>query len=100
MDHGHALRMVASRLDPVAFAHYYLGIAPDAKQSVVLRSGAPQLILNCSRQWGKSTVSSVLALHKAYFEPRSLVLVVSPTLRQSGELLRKIISYLPALGIR
>lgn len=100
MDHGHALRMVASRLDPVAFAHYFLGIEPDAKQSVVLRSAAPQLILNCSRQWGKSTVSSVLALHKAYFEPRSLVLVVSPTLRQSGELLRKIISYLPALGIR
>lgn len=32
--------------------------------------------------------------------PKSLVLVVSPTLRQSGELIRKIVGYMPALGIR
>lgn len=93
-------RQISSRLDPVAFARFYLGINPDPKQSVVLRSHAPQLILNCSRQWGKSTVSSILALHQAFYNPKSLVLIVSPTLRQSGELLRKIISYLPALNIK
>lgn len=91
---------LASRLDPAAFARLQLGIRPDDRQQQVLRSRSPQLILNCSRQWGKSTVSSILALHEAYYQPRSLVLVVSPTLRQSGELLRKIMSYLPALGIK
>ncbi len=91
---------LAGRVDPVSFARVYLDLDPDAKQAEVLRSRAPQLILNCSRQWGKSTVSSILALHQAYYTPGSLVLVVSPTLRQSGELIRKIARYLPALGIR
>ena len=100
MEREFVLRKLASRLDPVSFARYVLAIEPDDKQSLVLRSKAPQLILNCSRQWGKSTVSSILALHQAYFFPKSLVLVVSPTLRQSGELIRKIVNYLPALGIR
>ncbi len=93
-------QQMASRMDPVSFAQLFLGITPDERQSVVLRSRSPQLILNCSRQWGKSTVSSVLALHQAHFHPKSLVLVVSPTLRQSGELIRKIMTYLPSLGIR
>jgi hypothetical protein len=100
MEPQFVLRKLGSRLDPASFARYFLGIDPDEKQCQVLRSESPQLMLNCSRQWGKSTVSSILALHKAYFEPKSLVLVVSPTLRQSGELIRKIIGYLPALGIR
>lgn len=100
MEPDFVLQQIASRLDPAVFARVVLGIHPDDKQTAVLRSLAPQLILNCSRQWGKSTVSSILALHQAYFVPKSLVLVVSPTLRQSGELIRKIIGYLPSLGIR
>ena len=100
MQPDHALMQLASANDPVAFATYFLHLQPDEKQSLVLRSHSPQLILNCSRQWGKSTISSILALHQAYYKPKSLVLVVSPTLRQSGELIRKIIQYLPALGIR
>jgi hypothetical protein len=91
---------LTARLDPAHFARLYLGVDPDERQEAVLRSRSPQLILNCSRQWGKSTVSSILALHQAFYVPRSLVLVVSPTLRQSGELLRKIVNYLPQLGIR
>jgi hypothetical protein len=93
-------RDLLSALDPVFFARIYLGIQPDERQSDVLRCRAKQVILNCSRQWGKSTVCSILALHQAYYYPKSLVLVVSPTLRQSGELLRKILQYLPALGLK
>lgn len=100
MEPEFVLRKVAARLDPAAFAQFFLGIVPDDKQTAVLRSNSRQLILNCSRQWGKSTISSILALHQAYFHPRSLVLVVSPTLRQSGELIRKVTNYLPLIGIR
>lgn len=100
MEPEFVLRKVAARLDPAAFAQFFLGIVPDGKQAIVLRSPSQQLILNCSRQWGKSTVSSILALHQAYFVPKSLILIVSPTLRQSGELIRKIVNYLPLLGIR
>jgi hypothetical protein len=42
----------------------------------------------CSRQAGKSTVAAALALRVALLEPPALVLLLSPTLRQSGELFR------------
>lgn len=63
MEASFVLQQIASRLDLVVFARTYLRILPDEKQAKVLRSLAPQLILNCSRQWDKSTVSSILASH-------------------------------------
>jgi len=47
-------------------------------------------MLNCSRQSGKSTTASILALHRAIFYPDNLILLVSPSLRQSSELFRKV----------
>ena len=76
-------------LDPVAFAGE-LGIVPDPWQTEVLRSPSRRMLLNCSRQAGKSTVASVLALHLAIYRPGSLALLISPSLRQSSELFRKI----------
>lgn len=66
------------------------GIVPDDWQAELLRSESKQLCLNCSRQSGKSTVSSLLAVHQACYCKNSLVLVASPSLRQSQELFRKI----------
>jgi hypothetical protein len=66
------------------------GIVPDAWQSDLLRSDARQMILLCSRQSGKSTVSSILALHQAIYTADSLILLLSPSLRQSQELFRKL----------
>ena len=45
--------------------------------------------LNCTRQWGKSTVTAAKAIHQAQHEAGSLTLVVSPSARQSGEFVRK-----------
>ena len=73
----------------VEFVRSRLGFEPDAAQIAVLESTAKQGILNCSRQWGKSTVSAAKALHRAYTVPKSLVLVASPTERQSTEWMRK-----------
>jgi hypothetical protein len=66
------------------------GIKPDQWQADLLRSDARQMILLCSRQSGKSTISSVLGLHTALYTPESLVLLLSPSLRQSQELFRKL----------
>lgn len=87
-------------LDPVAFAQERLGIAPDPWQTQVLRSPAHRLLLNCSRQAGKSTTVAMLALHTALYTPDALILVVSPTLRQSGELFRKITGFMACLNTR
>jgi hypothetical protein len=52
-----------------------------------------------SRQSGKSATAAALALHAALCEAPSLVLLLSPTLRQSGELFRaKVMRLYNALG--
>jgi len=79
---------LATALDPVRLAER-AGLAPDPWQVAVLRSGASRLLLNCSRQSGKSTITAVLAVHVALYEPGALVLLLSPTLRQSQELFRR-----------
>ena len=71
------------------FARASLGFAPDEVQAAVLESEAKRGILNCSRQWGKSTVAAAKAVHRAYARPGSLVLVASPGERQSAEFVRK-----------
>jgi hypothetical protein len=64
------------------------GFTPDPWQADVLTSAAPRMLLNCSRQSGKSSVTAILATRTALAHPGALVLLVSPTLRQSGELFR------------
>lgn len=66
------------------------GINPDDWQRDLLNSEDRQVILLCARQTGKSTVSALIALHRALYVPHSLVLVLSPSQRQSQESYRKI----------
>jgi hypothetical protein len=87
-------------LDPVAFARDRLGFEPDRMQARVLDPAIRRGILNCSRQWGKSTVTAVLGVHRAVHVPKSNVLIVSPTARQSGELLLKMTEFVERLGIK
>jgi Terminase large subunit, T4likevirus-type, N-terminal len=84
-------------LDRVAFAEE-LGIVPDRWQEDFLRSSADRVLLNCSRQSGKSTMSAMIALHRALYHPGSLVLCLAPALRQSQELFAKIASFYRNLG--
>jgi hypothetical protein len=60
----------------------------DRWQRAVLEGDAPRLLLCCCRQSGKSTVAAALALKVALTEAPALILLLSPTLRQSGELFR------------
>lgn len=79
---------LAIACDPVRLAER-AGLRPDPWQRDVLHSSASRMLLNCSRQSGKSTITSVLAVHTALFDPGALVLLLSPSLRQSQELFRK-----------
>jgi len=85
-------------LDPVALARA-ASITPDHWQAQVLRSDSSRLLLNCSRQSGKSLTVATLAVHTALYLPDSLVLLLSPTLRQSQELFKdKALRVYRALG--
>jgi hypothetical protein len=84
-------------LDRVAFAEK-LGIVPDGWQRDLLGSSSSRVLLNCSRQSGKSTMSAVIALHRAVYFPDSLILCLAPALRQSQELFAKIAHFYQDLG--
>jgi len=87
---------VAPTLSPVTLAAH-AGFTLDAWQRDVLTSTAHQQILLVTRQGGKSTCSSIRALHRALYTPASLVLLLAPSYRQSKELFRKVKDALAAL---
>ena len=74
------------RVDALRFARERLGFSPDAKQSAVMSGKIRRGLLNCTRQWGKSTITAAMA--------------VSPSGRQNGEFLRKASGFVRKLGIR
>jgi len=75
-----------------------LGLTLDGWQRDVLTTDARQILMLCSRQSGKSTVSAVMGLHEALSVPGSLTLIVSPGERQSGLLFRTLIRFYRQLG--
>ena len=83
-------------LDPVVFAETRLDFQPDPWQACVLRSSG-NVLLNCSRQAGKSTTTAILATHTARYRPGALVLLGSPSLRQSRELFGKVSGFIETL---
>lgn len=87
---------LACALDPAELARR-VGLPPDPWQADFLRSDEPRILLNCSGQAGKSTVTALLGVHAALYEPGALVLLLSPSLRQSQELFRKALDIYRAL---
>lgn len=88
---------LACALDPVLLAAQ-VGLVPDPWQAAVLRSSALRMLLCASRQAGKSTITSILAIHTALYTPGSLTLLLSPSLRQSGEIFKKAVGVYKDLG--
>jgi hypothetical protein len=74
------------------------GFEPDPWQEQALRSESKRLLLLASRQSGKSTTTSLIALHAALYRAGSLILLVSRSERQSGELFRKVADAYETLG--
>jgi hypothetical protein len=74
------------------------GLTPDPWQAALLRSPASRMILVASRQSGKSQTTAMLALHTALYQPGSLTLLLSPSLRQSQELFKKVLDAFRALA--
>jgi hypothetical protein len=56
------------------------------------------MLLLCSRQTGKSTVAAALGLRTALLQAYSPIVILSPSLRQSGELFRKVLGLFHSLG--
>jgi len=88
---------LARALDPVLFART-VGIDPDEWQQKLLLSTQKRILLNCCRQAGKSTIVAIYALWQALNKPDCSVLILSPSLRQSSELFKKVIHFYEELN--
>jgi ERCC4-related helicase len=80
-------------LDPVALARD-CGINPDPIQAELLTTSARKVLLCCTRQWGKSTIAALIALHEALYSSPAMIILVSPSQPQSTELFKKIHEFL------
>jgi Helicase len=83
---------------PDMWAEEELGLDLDSWQRDLLRSRSSRILLNCSRQSGKSTMAAVIALHRAIHRRGSLILCLAPALRQSQELFAKVAAFYRDLG--
>jgi hypothetical protein len=75
-----------------------LGMVPDPWQVEFLEACGRRESLLCCRQAGKSTVTAARVVREALLYPFSDCLVFSPTMRQSMELLRKVMVFYRGLG--
>ena len=85
-------------IDALTFARERLGFEADEVQAKLLSDGMHRVILNCTRQWGKSTMMAIASLYRAWSQPGSLVVVLSPSQRQSNEFLLKVRGFASRIG--
>jgi hypothetical protein len=82
-------RDLARACDPVLFARD-CGLSPDAVQAELLSSTSRRVIVNCCRQWGKSSITALIALWECLYAAPARVCCISPSQKQSAELLLKV----------
>jgi hypothetical protein len=86
-------RDIARSFDP-SLIEQDAGITPDPWQAELLRSSADRVLMLCSRQAGKTTTAAFMALYTTiYRRPGGLVIIVSPSQRQSGEIFRTVMAH-------
>ena len=85
---------------PSAWARQHLAFEPSPKQAQVLDDPAHRLILNCSRQWGKTTVIAIKALYEALHNERTTIMVLSRTKPLAALTIHKVREFAALLGIR
>ncbi len=88
---------VLKSLDLVVFAREDLSFQSDESQKGILRYDGRRLILNCCRQFGKSTLAAMKCVHQIVYFPKSLVLLISASFRQSQELFKKVAQFSSSL---
>lgn len=81
--------ILSSRL-PTPYLMAVLGLDPDPWQIDVIDGNHRRLLLNCSRQAGKTTAVALLSLFEGLFQRDAVILLLSRSLRQATELFRQV----------
>ena len=92
---------VCPKIDvPSEWAQQALAFEPSPKQKQILDDPGHRLILNCARQWGKTTVIAVKALHEALHNPKINIMVLSRTKQQAALTIHKVREFAALLDIK
>ena len=83
---------IARCFDPVIMATD-CGLTPDPWQARLMRERPRRGLILASRQVGKTTTCGQIGLHTALYSSSALVLIVSPSQRQSGEIFRSVMTF-------
>ncbi|MEM0050712.1 MAG: terminase family protein [Candidatus Bathyarchaeia archaeon] len=83
--------------DPVEFAEKILNFHPLPYQERLLRDPGKRIVVRMSRQAGKTTTIAVKAIWFAATHPRTLTLIVSPSMRQSMIMMDRVHGFLMGL---
>ncbi len=78
-----ALLSITVPEDPVVFAREFFGFQVKEYQASLLRDKSKRVVVRWSRQAGKTTCIALRAIWFACAYPKTLTLIVAPTLRQS-----------------
>ena len=84
-------RAVLVTEDILTFARERLHFEVEASQIEFLQSEAKRGLVNCSRQWGKSTVMAIKVIYRALTRPGCLILIAGRAERQAKEFLSKLL---------
>jgi phage FluMu gp28-like protein len=82
------------REDPVFFAEKFFGFKATDYQAKLLRDQSKRIVVRMSRQAGKTTTIAIRAIWFAITKPRTLTLIVSPSLRQSMIMMDRVQEFL------
>ena len=84
--------------DPAEFCGEVLRFEPTSYQRRLLQTEAKRVVLRWARQTGKTTALACLCIMHASLNPRQMVLILAPGLRQSmilGERIRELLGRMP-----
>lgn len=85
---------------PADWAARALHFTPSKLQAEILNHQGDRLLLCCARQWGKSTIVAIKALHEAVHNPKTVTIILSRTILQAGVILQRIRANAVTLGLR
>jgi phage FluMu gp28-like protein len=83
--------------DPVDFCRKWFNFTPTEYQARLLRDKSKRIVVRWSRQAGKTTTLALRAIWFALRHPKTLTLIVAPSLRQSMILADKLQDFLTGL---
>jgi len=83
--------------DPVDFCQKWFKFTPTEYQARLLRDKSKRIVVRWSRQAGKTTTLALRAIWFALKHPKTLTLIVAPSLRQSMILADKLQDFLTGL---